>query len=72
MIFQAGEQLESLETIDAQLPEEIIVGGERTLRHVEVLRSQVENFLRGLFEGAHAGLNLSSSRQEGKLKRRQK
>jgi hypothetical protein len=37
-----------------------------------VLRSQIENFLRSLFEGAHAGLNLSFSREEGKLKHWQK
>ncbi len=39
MIFQAGEQLESLETIDAQLFEEIIVGGD-TLKCFEV-RSRI-------------------------------
>ncbi len=53
MILDAAEQLERLQAVDAELPEEIVVGRERARRHVEVLRGQVEDFLGRLLNGPH-------------------
>jgi hypothetical protein len=53
MIFEAREHFESLEAIDAELFVEIVVGYEGTRWDLELLGCEVEDFLRGLFDGAH-------------------
>src|SRR6185312_12270637 len=56
MIFDAAQQLERLQAVDAELFEKVVVGRERARRHVEMLRGQVEDLLRGLVDGAHGQL----------------
>ena len=53
MIFDAAQELEGLQAVDAELFEKIVVGREGARRHVEMLRGQVEDLLRGLVNGAH-------------------
>src|SRR5579859_7658947 len=67
MIFQAAEHFERLQAVNAQLLEKIVIRSERTGRHFEVLRRQIEDFLRGLFQCAHGKVNLTFPRQERKL-----
>src|ERR1700687_106021 len=45
MIFDKAQELESLQAVDAQFFEEIVVGSQRPCGHLEVRGSEVENFL---------------------------
>src|SRR5713226_5908183 len=53
MIFETAEELEGLETIDAELFEEVVVRREGIGGNLEMLGGEVEHFLRGLVDGAH-------------------
>src|SRR5579871_1488348 len=61
MIFDAAQQFERLQAVDAQLLEEIVISRKRARRHVEMLRGQVEDLLSRLVDGTHEQLNLSLS-----------
>jgi hypothetical protein len=54
MLLEAREQIERLETIDAELLEEIVAGAKLLARHLEVLGSQLQNLIRCFFDGVHA------------------
>jgi len=53
VILQAREHFERLQTVNAQLFVEIVLGRQRTRRDLELLRRQFEDFLGGLLDGAH-------------------
>jgi len=40
MVFDATQKLQSLQTVDAKLFEEVVIGREGTGRHVEVLAAK--------------------------------
>src|SRR5713226_4659325 len=49
VVFEARQQVERLEAVNAELLEEIIVRGELFPRHLEMLRRQIEDFVGRLF-----------------------
>jgi hypothetical protein len=60
VIFYAGKELESLQTVYAELFEEIVLGCERACWKLEMRCGEVQHFLRGLLESGHDNANLSS------------
>jgi hypothetical protein len=53
VIFEAAEQLEGLQAVDAELLEEVVVGREGIRGNLEMLGGEVQHFLRGLVDRAH-------------------
>lgn len=53
VIFEAAEEFEGLQAVDAELLEEVVVGRERTGGNLEMLGSEVQHFLRSLVDRAH-------------------
>ena len=64
VIFEAAEELEGLQAVDAELFEEIVVGCERVGGNLEMLGGEVQHLLCGLVDSAHGYVNLAPSRQE--------
>src|SRR5580698_5326796 len=50
MLFDAGEQVQRLKAVDAELLEEIVVGTKLRARHFEVLRGELKNLVSGRIE----------------------
>src|SRR5260370_41091407 len=67
MIFEARKHFQSLQAVNAELPEKIVSRRERPDWQLKMLGRQVQHFLSGLFQGSHGKANLSSLRQEGKF-----
>jgi hypothetical protein len=57
MLLQARKHFERLQTIDFKFLEEVIVGLELFARDVEMARSEIQNFRRGLVDGSCHGLH---------------
>jgi hypothetical protein len=57
MLFYAGEEVEGLEAVDAELFEEIVVGGKLIALDFEMFGSEAENFVGGLVQGVHVFLS---------------
>ena len=62
VIFQAAQEFEGLQAVDAELFEEVVVGRERAYRHIEVLRRKFEDLLRCLINGSHRYVKISPTR----------
>src|SRR6266446_6631367 len=70
MIFQARKHFQSLQAVDAEFLEKIVIRGERTRWQLKMLRRQIQDFLRGLFQASQGKVNLSFLRQERKFSTR--
>jgi len=55
MIFETGEHFERLQAVDAEFLIKIVVGHEGARGDFELPGGEVEDLLRGLFDGAHIG-----------------
>ncbi len=53
MMFQPGQQVERLQTVDFQRLEKIVVRSESCPRHFEMGRGQIEDFIQRLIGGSH-------------------
>ena len=53
MIFEAAEKFERLQTVDAELLEEVVIRRERIGGNLEMLGGEVQHFLGGLIDGTH-------------------
>jgi hypothetical protein len=53
VIFDAGEKLESLQAVDTEFLEEVVVGRKSASGKLEVRSGEIQYFLSGLFEGRH-------------------
>src|ERR1017187_8748157 len=53
MILQPGQKVESLQAVNAQCLEEIVVRRELFARHLEVGSCQGQDFVQGLVRGSH-------------------
>ena len=61
VIFESREQFQSLQAVDPQFLEEIIIGLKRGARNLEVRGGEIQNFIRCLFEGFHKlGIKLTA------------
>src|SRR5512146_3036338 len=59
MVLQAGEQFQSLQAVNAQLLEEVVVGRQLFPRHFEVSGRQDQNFVESLLGSAHHSFSFS-------------
>ncbi len=57
MLFDAGEEVEGLEAVDAELFEEIVVGSELLALHFEMLGGEAQDFVGGFVQGVHVFLS---------------
>src|SRR5271156_276575 len=57
MLFDAREEVECLEAVDAEFSEEIVVGGELVALDFEMFGGEVQDFIGGLVNGVHAFLS---------------
>jgi hypothetical protein len=64
VIFEAAEEFEGLQAVDAELFEEVVVGREGVGWNLEMLGGEGQHLLGGLVDGAHGEVNLAPSRQE--------
>jgi hypothetical protein len=57
MLFDAGEEIEGLEAVDAELLEEIVVGGELIALNLEMFGGEAQDFVGGFVYGVHVFLS---------------
>jgi hypothetical protein len=57
MLFDAGEEVEGLQAVDAELLEEIVVGGELIALDFEMFGGEAEDFVGGFVQGGHVFLS---------------
>jgi hypothetical protein len=63
MLLDAGEQVERLEAIDAQLAEKIVVGIKLLARNAKVRGCEFQNFVSRVFQGGHTHILPYRSRE---------
>jgi hypothetical protein len=57
MLFDTREEIEGLEAVDAELFEEIVVGGELIALNFEMFGREAQDFVRCLINGVHVFLS---------------
>jgi hypothetical protein len=57
MLFDAGEEVEGLEAVDAELFEEIVVGRELITLDFEMFGGELEDFVGGFVQSVHVILS---------------
>jgi hypothetical protein len=57
MLFDAGEEIEGLKAVDAELFEEIVVGRELIALDFEMFGGEAQDFVGGLVDGVHVFLS---------------
>jgi hypothetical protein len=57
MLFDAGEEVEGLKAVDAELFEEIVVGGELIALDFEMFGGEAKDFVGGFVQGVHVLLS---------------
>jgi hypothetical protein len=53
VVFEAAEEFEGLQAVDAEFFEEVVAGRERIGGNLEMLGGEVQHFLSGLVDRAH-------------------